>query len=96
MISFAVRPVAVCGCDAERGARFAAGEVGRKELFEAVFLRVARIFRIGTGYHDAAIVEEDGFGVIQTCDSGVGHHGHALVDGLAGIVEYGVQVWIGC
>jgi hypothetical protein len=48
---------------------------------------------VGAGDEDAAVEEDDGFGVVEARDGGVGHYGHALVYGLCWVVEYGVVVW---
>jgi hypothetical protein len=40
-------------------------------------------------------LEENGFGVVETVDSSVGHDTHSLVDGLRGIVKDCVVIWVG-
>ena len=50
--------------DVERRLREAGEEIWRCEDLDAVFFRVDVVFGVGTGDHDAAVLEEDGFGVI--------------------------------
>lgn len=89
----AVGPVRVL--DGVAGLGEAREEVGRDEDFDAVFLRVDVVLRVGTGDHDAAVLEEDGFRVVQAGDDGVAHDGDARAHGLAGVVEEGVEVGLG-
>lgn len=86
----AVRPVLVC--DGVGGLGVAGEEVGRDEDLDAVLLGVDVVFRVGARDQDAAVLEEDGFGVVEAGDDGVGHDGDALADGLGGVVEEGVEV----
>jgi hypothetical protein len=51
------------------------------------------IFWVGARDEDAAVVEEDGFGVVEAVDCGVGHDAEAAVYRLAGVVEDGIVVW---
>lgn len=86
----AVRPVRVL--NREGRLRETREEVRGREDLDAVFLRIDVIFWIGAGDHDAAVLEEDGFGVVEAGDDGVCHDGDAGADGLAGVVEEGVEV----
>lgn len=85
-----VRPVRIR--NRERRLRETREEIRRREDLNAVFLRIDVIFRIGARDHDAAVLEEDGFGVVEAGDDGVCHDGDAGADGLAGVVEEGVEV----
>jgi len=91
----AVSPVRVGGCHGDGRAHGVAHEVGGHEDLDAVFLGVARVLGVGAGDEDAAIVEEDGLRVVHACNGGVGHDGEAVVDGLGGVIEDGVQVGVG-
>ena len=86
----AVRPVRIL--NRERRLREAGEEIRRREDLDAVFLRIDVIFWIGARDHDAAVLEEDGFRVVEAGDDGVCHDGDAGADGLAGVVEEGVEV----
>ena len=70
-------------------------EIRGHENLDSVFLDEADVLGIGAGDEDAAVVEEDGFGVVETVDGCVGHDGEAGVEGLRGVVEDGVVVGLG-
>ena len=67
----AVCPVRVL--DREGGLREAGEEVGRDEDFDAVFFGIDVVFGVGAGDHDAAVLEEDCFGMVEAGDDGVAH-----------------------
>lgn len=69
-------------------------EVRRDEDFDAVFLGVLAVFRVGARNQHAAVIHEDGFTVVETRDGCVGHDGHAVADGFGGVVEDGVEVGV--
>ena len=48
--------------------------------------------RIGPRDEHAAILKEDGLGVVETSDGCVGHDGHAVVDRPTGVVEDGIEI----
>ena len=88
--SLAIGPILIRDGEGGRGQ---AGEgVGGREDFAAVFLGVHAVLGIGAGDHDAAVLHENGFGMVKARDGGVGHDAEAGVDGLAGVVEDGVEV----
>ena len=82
----------VCVGDGVGGLGVAGQEVGRDEDLDAVFLGVDVVLGVGARDHDAAVLEQDGFGVVEAGDDRVGHDGDALADGLGGVVEEGVEV----
>ena len=90
LVGLAVGPVR--GGDGVGGRGQARHAVGRDEDLDAVLLRVDAVLGVGARDHDAAVVHEDGLGVVEARDGGVGHDAHALVDGRGGVVEDGVEV----
>lgn len=89
-VGLVVCPVLVCNRKSWPGE--AVEEVrGHKDL-DAVFIGVDAVLGVGARDEDAAVEEGDGFGVVHSRDGGVGHDGHAAVNGLGGVVEHGVQV----
>lgn len=56
------------------------------EGLNTVFFRVDAILWVGSRHHNTAVLHEDSFGVVETCDTGVGHDAEAGVDGLAGVI----------
>lgn len=86
-------PVFILEGEGRRGE--AGEEVGRDEDLDAVFLRVDVVLWVRAGDEDAAVLEEDGFGVVEAGDDGVAEDGDAGADGLGGVVEEGVEVGSG-
>ena len=86
----AVGPIAVG--DGVAGSGGAVEEVGRGESLDAVFLGVLAVLGVGAGDHDAAVLHEEGFRVVEARDDGGGEDGHAGADGLGGVVEDGAEV----
>ena len=78
--------------DGEGRLGVAGEEVGRDEDLDAVLLRVDAVLGVGAGDHDAAVAHEDGFGVVEARDGGVGHDAHAGVDRFGGVVQHRVEV----
>ena len=75
-------------------------EVGRREDLDAVLLwpfaswLVIIAGWIGAGYHDAAVEQNDGFGVVEAGYGRVGHDRHTAVERLGRVVEHGVVVGV--
>jgi hypothetical protein len=89
-VTVAVARLAVV--DGVRGLGGAAHEVGRDEDLNAVLLRVRGGFGVGARDKDAAVLQQDGFGVVQAVDGRVGHDGEARVQRRGRRVQDGVEV----
>ena len=74
--------------------RLARLEVRRHEDLDARLLDQPVGLGVGAADEHAAVREEDGFRVVEAVDGGVGHHGHARVDGLGWVVQDGVVVGV--
>ncbi len=71
-------------------------KVWRHENLDTVLLRKSDILGIRASDENTTILKEDGLGMVETSDRSVCHDAHAVVDGLAWVVENGIQVRVDC
>jgi hypothetical protein len=69
-----------------------AHEVRWYEDFDTVLLDVGCALGVGSGNEDTAVLQQDGFGVVEAVDSRVGEDGEAGVEGRGGVEKDGVVV----
>lgn len=90
----AVCPIGIGDCVRWRGQ--AGHSVGGNEYLNPILFWVDTVLGIRSGDHDSSIGHENGFGVVQTSDCGIGHDGHAGVHWCGRVVEDSVQIRAVC